>query len=339
MLTLCTIALLFGCKPNEGNSNEGKIIELVNKWNKAHNDKSIGSFDELYASEVQFYLKKLPKNECLEEKLNLFKRYPDFFQQITRNIEVEKLPDNQYKAIFVKSVTVKQDTKDYPSYLVFDDKWNIVIESDMVTEARGGKRKEENIIASTPKNYGKSFIKGANNGVTVDYKQASDGTTYKPSFPESIISPNIIQVFFNQVSLDLKAEYQNGQRVQLPYKFDLGYDRTDLEIVTEKQSNKYFIGQYDFDSDRIDEIIFAVQDNTEADNGISVSIIKYFPPSSESNINRKENWELIGCFSAGLLSPCEGVIKDKSIRFDRGVRGFYYEWTYVKGKFIDTGDY
>ncbi len=340
IITLASLVLLFGCKPNESGSNEGKIKELVSKWNKAHNEKSIGNFDVLYADEVQFYLKKLPKNECLEEKLNLFKKYPDFFQQIGREIEVEKLSGNQYKTSFVKSVTVNQDTKDYPSYLIFDEKGRIVVESDMVTEAGGKNIKEKNEnINTASKSYGKSFIKGAYNGITVDFEKAESGTIYKPTFPSSVIAPEIINVFYNQVALDIKAEYQNKQRVQLPYKFELGYDKSDPEISTEKKTNKYFIGQYDFDSDNIDEIIFAVQDNAEADNGISVSIIKYYPPSSENNINRKENWELIGSFSAGLLSPCEGVIKDKSIRFDRGLRGFYYEWTFVKGKFIDTGDY
>lgn len=339
LIILFSTLLLFSCKPNESSSSEGKIKELVSNWNKAHNEKSIGSFDELYAAEVQFYLKKLSKNECLEEKLNLFKKYPDFFQQISREIEVDKLLDNQYKSSFVKSVTVNQITKDYPSYLIFDDKGKIIAESDLTSETGGAKKNEGNTVAATSKNYGKSFIKGANNGIIVDYEHASNGTTYNPTFPTSIISPNKIQVFFNQLSLDLNAEYQNGQRVQLPYKFELGYDKADPEISMEKESNKYFIGQYDFDEDGIDEIIFAVQDNDQADNGISISVIKYFPPSNESYINRKENWELLGFFSAGLLSPCEGVIKDKSIRFDRGLRGFYYEWTFVKGKFIDTGGY
>ena len=110
-------------------------------------------------------------------------------------------------------------------------------------------------------------------------------------------------------------------------------------MSVEKPSNKYFIGQYDFDSDGIDEIVFAVQDNAVTESGASVSIIKYFPPIKDNNANRQENWALIGSFSANTLGAAEGVIKDKSIRFDRGLRGFYYEWTCVKGNFMDTGDY
>lgn len=199
------------------------------------------------------------------------------------------------------------------------------------------------LVALNCKQYGSAqtylsfFIKGANNGVVLNYKEASNGASYMPLFPNSIIAPYKIEIFFNQVSLDIKAEYKNKQRVQLPYEFEYGYDKSDPELILEKTTNKYFMGQYDFDKDKIDEIIFAVQDKSA--DALSVNIIKYHPPMNDKSISKKENWELIGVLSASMLNPIEGVIKDSSIRFDRGLRGFYYEWTFVKGKFVDTGNY
>ena len=182
------------------------------------------------------------------------------------------------------------------------------------------------------------FIRGANNGITVNYDQASDGTIYILVFPSTIIAPVKLHLFFNQLDFDLRAVYADGVSVELPYKFDFGYDRTDSEISWPKTSNYYFIGQYDFDGDNIDEIIFAVQDFDNGLKNISVSIIKYFPPSNEKYSYRTENWELFHSFSAGSLFSFGGQIEDKSIRFDRGLRDFFYEWSFVRGKFLDTGN-
>ena len=64
------------------------------------------------------------------------------------------------------------------------------------------------------------------------------------------------------------------------------------------------------------------------------------PPAYKEYSNRLENWELIGDFFVDtVLGRSRVIIKDKSITVNRNLRGFYYEWTYVKGSFIHTGNF
>lgn len=116
---------------------EVNIKQLVQDWNKAHMSKDIAQFSNLYHNTVLFYGTYLDKNKCIEKKSSLFKKYPDFNHQIYGNIQIEIIDETEIKCSFVKRVTVKQVTTDYPSYLIFkksDDVWKIIVESDLVTD-------------------------------------------------------------------------------------------------------------------------------------------------------------------------------------------------------------
>jgi hypothetical protein len=321
----------------KSNSEKLDLKSIVSKWNLAHNERDVALFSKLYSEKVEFYKAYLSKNECIEKKLELFKKYPDFYQQIHGNIEVIEIDSARRKLSFIKKVTINGKTTDYPSYLLINRVGNqtkIFCESDLITDKNLTKKK----TTKKKKVISQSFIKGLKNAKEFSFKEASTGYDFKTDFPNNELYPKKIQIFYNQTALDIKAIYTNNIRVRLPYSFDVGYE-SDGEMRWEKVSNKYVLGQYDFDKDGVDEIVFAVQDTKDLENRIGISVIKYFTPRKSNNVNRIENWELLGEFSTGLLSPCEGTINDKSIRFDRGLRGFYYEWTFVKGKFVDTGDY
>ncbi len=182
------------------------------------------------------------------------------------------------------------------------------------------------------------FIKGAS-GIEISCKQAERGSEYLLCFPVDIIAPKKITVRFEQVGLAFRVVFEENVTVQLPVSFDIGLESGDGEYFFPKNTNEYFIGQYDFDDDGIDEIIIAVKDEVLSDNAIQVNVFKYYPPARQEHVYRKENWELMGNFLGGLMFPCEAKITDNSVRMDRNHRGFYYEWTCVKGRFINTGDY
>lgn len=118
---------------------------LVQTWHKAHLTKDVGVFSNLYDDKVLYYGTSFNKNVCIESKLSLFKKYPDFFQQIYGEIQIEKIDDYEVKCSFVKRVTVNQTTTDYPSYLIFKisaDSWKIVTEGDLVTDKNLAKKSE-----------------------------------------------------------------------------------------------------------------------------------------------------------------------------------------------------
>ncbi|MDR2964112.1 MAG: DUF4431 domain-containing protein [Bacteroidales bacterium] len=127
-------------------NNEAALSNLVEQWNSAHVKKDVGAFSQLFDNSVLFYGTQLDKNTCIEKKLALFKKSPDFYQQIYGDIAVEQSGDDEITCSFVKRVTVHQATSDYPSYLVFrntDDGYKIVVEGDLVTDKNLAKKNSQ----------------------------------------------------------------------------------------------------------------------------------------------------------------------------------------------------
>jgi ribosomal protein S4 len=124
-------------KLTDTENSQNEFIDIVNKWNLANNEKDVAVFSELYSEKVDFYKTNLSKNECIEKKLSLFKKYPDYYQQIFGKIEISNSVELNTKLSFIKKVTINGKTTDYPSYLIVSKKQNelkIVAESDFITD-------------------------------------------------------------------------------------------------------------------------------------------------------------------------------------------------------------
>lgn len=124
-------------KSKQTSSDNVDISTLVNEWNNAHASKDIAILSNLYDNSILYYGTKSDKNSCIESKLSLFRKYPDYYQQIFGEIRIEKISNTEFKTSFVKRVTFNQKTNDYPSYLVFSKKqkeWRITTEGDLVTD-------------------------------------------------------------------------------------------------------------------------------------------------------------------------------------------------------------
>lgn len=139
-----------GCSKSSNSKREASedFELLVNNWNKAHSSKDVAVFSELYDNSVLFYGKQKDKNDCIETKLSLFKKQPDFYQQIFGDIQIEELNESEVKCSFVKRVTLNKQTNDYPSYLTFkevDGNWKIITEGDLVTDKNLSKQKDVKI--------------------------------------------------------------------------------------------------------------------------------------------------------------------------------------------------
>lgn len=132
-----------GKRINESATDTTDFKQLVAAWNQAHSSRDVSIFSNLFDNSVFYYGVQQDKNNCIESKLSLFNKYPDFYQQIFGDIQVEKINDNEVKCSFVKRVTVNQATTDYPSYLNFKksvDAWKIVTEGDLVTDKNLAKK-------------------------------------------------------------------------------------------------------------------------------------------------------------------------------------------------------
>ncbi len=128
---------------SEGFGEDNQELEgLVKKWNKAHNERGLYTFSDLYADDVLLYGEANNKDKCIDKKMAYLKAKPDYYQQIKGTISIQQNGERA-KCSFVKSVTINQKTKDYPSYLIFQkmkDEWRIVVESDLVTDNNLAKR-------------------------------------------------------------------------------------------------------------------------------------------------------------------------------------------------------
>lgn len=116
----------------------GNVSDIVNIWSEAHNTQDAGSFSQIFAPKAKFYGTELSANKIVDEKRRLFKRYPDFFQEIIGNVACKSVDQpSVYRCEFTKRVTFGGRQKDFPSYLVMDTSTKepkIIVESDHITD-------------------------------------------------------------------------------------------------------------------------------------------------------------------------------------------------------------
>ena len=328
---LTCIYLLSACNISSKPSVDTPDFEkLVSDWDKAHNTKDVAAFSNLFDSSVFFYGTQMDKNACIESKLSLFKKYPDFYEQIFGEIQVENLNDSSVRCSFVKRVTVTQETKDYPAYLIFKkvgNDWKINTEGDLTTDKNLAKKTDGTISTETKTSLSSAlFVSGLTSAKVFTSEQADKGSEYL--YKDGRIFK--IECFFNQVGIMFYSHNENNQRDKLDTKFEVGYTSDD-EMVDLKKTSNFLIGQYDFDADDIDELIIAIQDNDEVDlSGITVNVFKL----------KNDKWNRIGVLTArGILGEPIAIVKMNTVKIERHLRGFYYQWTLESGKFKDTGDY
>lgn len=137
-----------------------------------------------------------------------------------------------------------------------------------------------------------------------------------------------VLLFMNQNRMDARLVDENKRKKVLALDFgEIGLDKSDPEIRLPYMDNEYVIGQYDFDGDKVDELIIAVKSDHETDCGVCLNIWR---------IDDMKQWILS---APGILGDptCEFVLN--KIKVPRNLRGFYYEWTFQNGTFEDTGNY
>lgn len=181
------------------------------------------------------------------------------------------------------------------------------------------------------------FVKGLKYSKLYNKQQADEGIEYQINYPPDLeVAPALLRVFYNQVGLSFQVCYDNA-RVDVTPEFKIGYQ----DDYNFKDNIRFQFGLYDIDEDGIDELFICLSDNDDsAENGVQVSVIKYFPPAFKMHAYRPENWSLIGNFEVQMvLGEPIAYIEKNSITVHRNLRGFYYEWTYVRGNFVYTGNF
>jgi hypothetical protein len=146
ILFFAVVVIAFGCKGKKKEKAvaavapvdpvEAAVKAQCNTWNSANSLKDATLLGTLYADTlVNFYGEaKKTRQFCVDDQHRWFEKNPDAQQGILGDsVRIEKLAHDTIKAYFKKELTLKGETKNYPSYLKFlkiGDTYLVVAESD-----------------------------------------------------------------------------------------------------------------------------------------------------------------------------------------------------------------
>lgn len=169
------------------------------------------------------------------------------------------------------------------------------------------------------------FVSNLTNSKTVSYQEAYSGYSYKYLDGRTFT----INVAYQQIDLIFQNIDENNRSTLLHVNFGCGYLNPKTEEREPKENITIQFGQYDFDGDDVDELVIAIQDNSEESN-LCINVFQLKP----------NGWTLIGNLTSGMVvGEPKAMVKSNFITVPRNLRGFFYRWTFESGKFKDTGDY
>ena len=100
---------------------ETEAIATLYDWNEKHNTHTANHENLYYSDYVDFYGERKDATEITDIKAKMFKRYPDFHQDIIPSSVVTYKDEigSIYRIEFTKRVTMNGKVKDYRSFLEF----------------------------------------------------------------------------------------------------------------------------------------------------------------------------------------------------------------------------
>jgi len=167
-------------------SVEEQIKEMVNIWNEASSNADFETLEKILGDKIEYYQSSVTKAYYISDQKKFFEKNPVYGQKIKGDITVTQISNKQAKAEFIKEVTTKKGTKDYPSYLIFanvNGEWKLILESDKVSDAN-----VENQKKRAAEIYGKEIAaiskadRRYSSGVRVEgYRERTVITGYAPA--------------------------------------------------------------------------------------------------------------------------------------------------------------
>ncbi len=129
------------------------------------------------------------------------------------------------------------------------------------------------------------FILGLINPINTSPKEAGKGLEYNPDFAEAIIQPDYLKYLVDDGIQFVNAIYTiDSEEVIsfLPINFEYNFDE---ELLNGKEKdNDFIVGQYDFNKDGKNEIVFILKDNNKTELGLQIDIIEYLTPPDTAKI-------------------------------------------------------
>lgn len=115
-------------------SEQQNVIDVVYRWNAAHDSIHVDSLENFYNDPVLFFKKRIPRQSVIASKKYKIKHAESYRERIVGRIGIYASDTGDYKCEFLKLVTIDGKPNVYHSYLVFkkqaDSSWHIIVESD-----------------------------------------------------------------------------------------------------------------------------------------------------------------------------------------------------------------
>lgn len=206
--------------------------------------------------------------------------------------------------------------------------------SKQLNLAKSSKKNDSNNYSS------EEFVKGLKHSKTYTYTEICNGIVHPLVYPLDLnVIPEFIKTDFEQISTTFLVSFKDSGNYIYP-----DFSATDFPYLEEYQENtehlKIQIGQFDIDSDGMDEIFICLQvfNQEPKTNDLVINVFKYYPPALQIHANREENWKHFEPFSTGSIfgEPMADVNKN-SICISRNYRHYYDKWTFFNGDFIHEG--
>jgi|GEM_PF-4518711 len=175
------------------------------------------------------------------------------------------------------------------------------------------------------KNNGAGFVSGLNKSKVYSKEEAEKGSVYHYSNGRKFK----IDFMHYQTSVMFFVTNENNQKQRLDFSFEVGYEDLEEEIQNLKEKTRFLVGQYDFDADGVDELVIAIQDYDDINNGLCINIFKL----------QRDSWELVGLLTGkDILGEPKAEVKINKVTIPRNLRGFYYQWAFEGNKFVEMSD-
>lgn len=305
-----------------------EIEKFIGDWNNALNNKDISSLSQFYSDSIDYYGKKISKNQVISSKLKYFEKHPDFRQVLTGDIKIDQMTNGLFRCSFRKKMDYLADKNTYDGYLIIeknDSIFKIVNESDLITDENSGN--DDNIDNSN------FLIQGLKKSIIYSENLFDDRNLvkyYSINNWNGKLKPKFMIRFESQLIVTIRATAINKNSYTVPL---MNFDSYLIDTPGDFVDKCYLqVGQHDFDKDGNPEFIFAYGSKGEY---LKLFILKYFEPSTSSDVAREENWKIIGEFDYGYYDPRYlAHIEDNKIYVPVGSQGYSEGHLYVDSKFV-----
>ncbi len=121
-------------------SEQQEVIDVVYRWNAAHDTTNLDSLYNYYNDPVLFFKKVLPRQSVIATKKYKITHADSYRERIIGRIGIYASDTGNYKCEFLKLVTINGRPNVFHSYLIFkkqaDSTWRIIVESDKEADAK-----------------------------------------------------------------------------------------------------------------------------------------------------------------------------------------------------------